>query len=258
MTDTNTIKISTLEKMTESEVRTLSLESVTVKGHTIHFVDAGGGFGYSMIVFFGENQIKYANDYELHHPGRNREELRAWYLESANHQLYTDEEISGAVIDYHDYEAKRRYITELVPLRYDHLSMFHIFNNSAEDQEYEQAKQNYPFTCAIAFSYFKESEPVELITKLYKILQEKRKESEQNYDYWFGAFYHELANHEYCINWEGDYDTLSTFGNIEYHGDEQNERELYFEELKFSEMQKKAYMDARRKYLKDAEENGWG
>ena len=257
MTDTNTINIQTLEQMTESEVRKIALESTTVKGHTIHFVNVSGRFGYSMMVFFGESQIKYANDYELHHSGSTREELREMYLRRANHQLYTIEELSGAVKDYHDYEAKRRYITELIPLRYDHLSMFHIASDPEEQKKYETAKQNYPFICALAFSYFKESEPVELITNLYKILQERRKESEQNYDYWFGAFYHELANYEYCINWQGDYDTLSCFGDIEYHGDEQNERELYFEELKFSEMQKKAYMDARRKYLKDAEENGW-
>ena len=62
-----------------------------------------------------------------------------------------------------------------------------------------------------------------------------------------------MYNHEYYINWEADFDTLSAFGNIDYSEDAT--LESYFEQLGFNETQKKAYRAARKEYYKQVEEN---
>lgn len=64
------------------------------------------------------------------------------------------------------------------------------------------------------------------------------------------AIYYEMANHEYPINWQGDYDVCACFGAIEYHGDEPNELDLYFEELGFTDATKQAYLRARKRLFK--------
>lgn len=60
-----------------------------------------------------------------------------------------------------------------------------------------------------------------------------------------------MYNHEYGINWQADYDTLSAFGNIQYHEDDLS---AYFEELNFTETQKRAYLDAKKQYFKESEQ----
>ena len=250
--------ISDIEKMTEKEVQGIALECIDLKGHKIYLIDEGGYFGYSKIVFFDGAQIRYANDYELHHRGRSRDELRQMYIDGANHQLFTDDEISEPIKDYHDYEAKRKFIMELIPLRYDHLSMFQILTTKEQEEAFELEKKNYPYSCRLAVSYFKTAEPGNKIFDLFTILQFKKKEAEKNYEYWFDAFYYELGNHEYHINsYQGDYDTLSAFGNIEWHDQGPEARKKYFEELGFSETQIRAFNDARKKYLEDAYKNDW-
>ena len=47
------------------------------------------------------------------------------------------------------------------------------------------------------------------------------------------AFEYEMANHEYPINWQGDWDVCSVFGDVEY--DEEKGGREYLQELGFSE-----------------------
>lgn len=78
----------------------------------------------------------------------------------------------------------------------------------------------------------------------------------QNYDFAKDAIYYEMCNHEYAINWQADFDVMSCFGNIEYT-DSSDELEQYFDQLKWSNDQRRAYLDARREYYKAAEEHEW-
>lgn len=78
----------------------------------------------------------------------------------------------------------------------------------------------------------------------------------KNYAFCKDAVMYEMSNHEYCINWQGDYDVMSCFGNVHYV-DALDELEQYFNELGWSETQRSAYRDARREYNKLAEENDW-
>lgn len=81
-TATKEYTIRDIEALTETQAAAMAIESVTVKGHQVYFVDFGGYFGYSALVFADGHYIKYANDYELHHQGKSRDELREFYLDS--------------------------------------------------------------------------------------------------------------------------------------------------------------------------------
>ena len=78
----------------------------------------------------------------------------------------------------------------------------------------------------------------------------------KDYDFAFDAIYYEMANHEYHINWQADWDVCSCFGKVKYT-DEEDELERYFKELGWDEVTRKAYMDARKKFYSDADEKGW-
>lgn len=65
-----------------------------------------------------------------------------------------------------------------------------------------------------------------------------------------------MYNYEYAINsYQRNYDTLSAFGNVKWHGDN-DDPEDYFKDLNFTETQKNAYYAARKQYYKEVEEKG--
>lgn len=70
-----------------------------------------------------------------------------------------------------------------------------------------------------------------------------------DYDYQKRAFTTEMYNHEYAINWQADFDTLSAFGNIHTIRGTEDVLESYFDQLDFTEVQRKAYLDAKADYL---------
>ena len=71
----------------------------------------------------------------------------------------------------------------------------------------------------------------------------------KDYDFSYDAIYYEMANHEYHINLEGDYDVLSCFGSIDWH---EEDLAAYFKELKWEPQTIKAYVNARRDFLDNA------
>lgn len=69
------------------------------------------------------------------------------------------------------------------------------------------------------------------------------------------AFYYEMANHEYHINWQGDWDVCSCFGNVEY---KEGAGGLYYlTELGYGDEIKTAYRRAADKFFADAAEEEW-
>ena len=110
----------------------------------------------------------------------------------------------------------------------------------------------------VAFAYYDDAEFVERHIELHAALEERYKETADNYEYQKSAFIYELGNHEYHINsYQGDWDTLSAFGNIEWHGQGPEARRKYYAELKFTETQIRAFEDARKEFLRMANENEW-
>lgn len=54
---------------------------------------------------------------------------------------------------------------------------------------------------------------------------------------------YEMANHEYAINWQGNWDVLSCFGNIKYdHEHDDQDLDFYFDQLEFTKTQRSAFM----------------
>ena len=261
------ITITDIEEMTEQDIRAAyapDFEAVPVKGYTVYLVDVAGHFGYSMIVFGDGRQIVWANDYELHHDYYMKEhthaDLRELYLKKANAQLYTEEELAQPLKDYHDFERRRRYITELLPLKRDFMSIFGLARTEEEKAAREAERAAHPVVCHSALGYFTEADKEfamhidDLMVDLATHLENTR----NDYDYNFKAFYYELGNHEYHINtYQGDWDTLSAFGQIPWRGQGAEAREQYYKDLSFTETQVKAFEAARKKFLKDAGENDW-
>lgn len=237
--------IHEIEALTEVQAAEMATESTEIKGHQIYFVDFGGYFGYSALVFADGHYIKYANDYELHHSGKSREELRGLYVDGLNKKLFTVDEL-GTVEDYQDKQAKEYYIRNYYGMRRDHISMF--FCGSDKEREKSQKKTENMIFSPVFFAYYdkKDSDFVKIGEKLLSIL-EKAEPSADNAAYWKSAFLHEMFNHEYGINWQGDFDVCSCFGNCSGVRDYENIEEL-FSACNFSDTQRSAYMDARREY----------
>ena len=263
----NKINIQEIEEYNESIFMVAycgDYERLDVKGFRVYLVDLGDPyFKYSMLVFAPNgNQVVYAHDFELHHNNKTREELRELYIKKANACLFTEEELAAPLKSYHDFEARRRFITELLPFcaKNGYFSVFRICTTEEEEAMYEAEKEEYPVCCPPAYCYFKQEDEAfsSHICALFIRLTHQEKDSANNYEYQYNAFYYELGNHEYHINsYQGDWDTLSAFGNIEWHGQGAEAREKYFAELGFTDVQRKAFEDARRQFLHDAMENDW-
>lgn len=242
--------ITDIEAMNEQEAQKMAESTMQIKEHNIYFVDFGGYFKFSALVFMNGKHIYYANDYELHHAGRTHEELKAWYIETLNHKLYTEKELAEPVKDYDDYQAKDYFLRNYYPMRYDYISAFNIFHNDEEEEAFRKQIEGM-FLSRISFAYYKNVEIVEKLQKMTATLEENRKKSADNYDYMKAAIIKELWNHEYMINWQADYDLFSAFGCVTY-GEDKTAAD-YMEELKFTETQKKAFYDGRNEYYKAAE-----
>lgn len=69
------------------------------------------------------------------------------------------------------------------------------------------------------------------------------------------AFYSEMCNHEYGINYQGDWDVCSCFGGCEYNSWKSGED--YLKEIGYGDSVIQAYKSAKKRYHKSAEENEW-
>lgn len=235
-------------------------EKHEVKGYNVYLLTLDSRFGYSMLVYGDRRPIVWANDYELHHSKKTREELRDMYLKSAERQLYTEEELAQPLKSYFDYQRRRKYICELLPLRRDFMSMFYYASTEEEKAERLIQRAEHPVNCAAALGFFKaeDADYAKHISDLHLQLCRQMEDTANNYEYQKSAFYYELGNHEYHINgFQGDYDVLSAFGKIGWHGQGREARELYFKELNFTPTQIKAFNDAVREYMKKADEEDW-
>lgn len=255
MTEQRTYSIEDIEALTEQEAAALAIERMEIKDHTVYFVDFGGYFKYSCLVFRNGYHIHYANDYELHHNGRTRDELREWYIDGMNRALFTEEEIAAPLTDYDEYDRKDYFLRNYYGMASDYLSCWGNFSNEKFAKAWEEKKKAYPYVSPISFGYYADESFARHLAELYEKLQAAKNAMADNFEYYKGAFKHEMANHEYHINWQADFDTLSAFGFIQYHGDENDELEKYFDELKLNDTQRRAYLAARTEYLQEASEN---
>ena len=242
--------INEIEALTLEEVDAMKEGCVEINGHTVYLVDFGGYFGYSALVFKDGAHIYYANDYELHHKGKSKDELKAWYVETLPNKIFTDKDLE-IVENYDDYERKDYFLRNYYIQRIPYETAFHIFHNKTEEKEFER-KVKGMFYNPISFCYVEQKykefckTQAELLGKL-----ESAKEAASNgsFEYWKDAFLSEMFNHEYGIAWDADYNVISCFASIGYNN---ITLEQCFDDAKFTEVQRKAYRAARDEYYKTA------
>lgn len=70
-----------------------------------------------------------------------------------------------------------------------------------------------------------------------------------------GAFYEEMANHEYHINWQGAWDVTNCFGTCEYV--EGGNGVYYLKKMGYGPATLRAWQRAHARFLNDAQENDW-
>ena len=255
---------SMIENLTERDAKNMALETLVIKDHNVYFVDFGGYFGYSALVFAEGRHIYYANDYELHHKYKGltddgkgipytRSELRDLYIRAMNSKLFTEEEILGPVKDYSEYDRKGHYLRNYYAMRREHVSIFCINPTKEQEEAFREKTSTMVYDpYSLAFYDANDRNFVEHHKFLYETLEEQQDKLSDNFDYWKGAFLHEMFNHEYGINWQADFDTLSAFGNLHWEGDDSGAAG-YLKQLDFNDTQKRAYYAARSEYFRTSD-----
>lgn len=246
--------IQDIESLTEQEARDMALETLTLHGHSVYLVDFDGYFGYSALVFRDGRHIKYANDYELHHSHwlKTREALRQHFIGSLNTKLFTDDELVLPLHDYMDYKRRAEYLHNYYGLLRDYVTIFCI--NPTEEQERAFKERTASMTYdPVAFAYFDDAAFVEHHIALYKALDAVYEKCLLDYGFLKSAIKYEMANHEYAINWQGNYDTLGCFGNIRFN--DPDDPKPYLRQLGWTPDQCRAFWDARREYVSENSDN---
>ena len=252
--------IKDIESMSDAAAFIYAEDYAKVKDHDIYFVDFKGFFGFSCLVFYAGKHIYYANDYQLHHKKYTwnddgshtteeytKEELKKLYIEALQHKLFTESELSEPLKNYDEYTKKDYFLRNYYGMRHDYISMFFI--GTDEEREARHKKTEKMFFSPISFSYYYERSIPEKIMELHNNLQEQKNNVSNNFEYQKDAFKKEMFNHEYSINWQADYDTLSAFGRITYK--ENATLTDYFDQLNFNDTQRLAYTAARKEYYKE-------
>lgn len=238
--------ISDIERMSAADLASFAAEVETIKGHTVYYIDFGGAIGFSACVCADGQHIYYSNDYELHHRGKSRGELRELYRRKLSGMLFADEELQ-TVDSYDDYTSKSYYIRNYYAMRRPYISAFFI-GSDAERAEIEEKTEKMIFSPVFMAYYAPENAAfVERGAALLRGLDEAEQRNTENAEYWKSAFLYEMYNHEYGINWEADYDVISCFGTCSGVED-YTDAEKLFSAVGFSEVQRAAYLAARREY----------
>lgn len=215
------------------------------------FADCGGYFGFSVFVFKNGKHLHYADNYELHYKWMNasRQELKEKFLEVLENKIFSEKELLEPTPDYTTQEQKAYYLRNYWIQEFEYISAFNIFHNDQEEKEFDERVKGL-FYNPISFCYVEDKNIIDRQKALLDGMKKANAKSKETFDYWYNAFKHEMYNHEYPINWQADWDVLGCFFKVPWLGENP---EKYFEFLKLSEMQKNAYLSARREVLKNCD-----
>ena len=193
--------IDMISALTAEEARQMALETMEIKDHECIFVDFGGYFGYSVLVFKSKKHIHFAGDFELHHSHivkeSGKEALKQWYIDTLNRKLYTDMELLEDVKTYDEYEKKNYFLRNYYIMRYDYVSIFGIGEEAKK--AFDEVRKTYTIYNPVSFCYVKDENIVKTQSKILKHLEEsfeKLKESDETFREMIS---YQLANHEACI-----------------------------------------------------------
>ena len=228
------MNITKIENLTYEEEKENALEHLVIKDHDCFFVDFGGYFGYSILVFKNGKHIYYANDYELHHrwlvKEKGRDALKEYYIKEMNGKLYTDVEMMEEPTSYDEYEKKNHFLRNYHIMRHNHESIFFIGTDAEREERKKRIERNYPYYNPVSFCYVAEPEIINIQKKYLEILQNAYERLQNDLGVFREMVRKELANHEACIT--SDYtDTLNALG-IRFEELTEEKQKIVKEELK--------------------------
>lgn len=245
------MKYDDIAALSEEEASSIALEVMDIKGYTVYFIDFKGYYGYSYLAYKNKHQI--TEDFALHHgptlKEKGTEGLKKYYINTINHKLFTEEELQAPLKSYEEYDARSYFLTNYYHKERDYVSMFCIISTEQQQREYD-AKIEGKIANKIGFCYMDpcEAEFIKHHYELAKKLRTLKASVADNYEYQKSAFLYEMFNHEYAINLQADYDVISVFSYITYREDDDLNK--YFDDAKFTDTQKRAYLAARKEYFK--------
>lgn len=191
--------IKKIEGLTRSEAEKLAEAHKVIKEYDIYFIDFKGYFGYSAVVFYGNQHITHANDYQLHHNRiKEKSKLYKYYIEELNKKLFTIAEIYDPINTYSEYRKKVEYIRNIHSQRQPAISAIYIGDEQKRELEKALKKQPESYYSNVSFSYYSSKSFVIELANLEKSLMNEREKQAENYDYLVKAFEYEYANYE-CI-----------------------------------------------------------
>lgn len=222
--------IDMIYDLTETEARIMAENHEVIKGHDVYFIDFGGYFGYSCIVFLRGHHLRYAGDYELHHNGKTKEQLYKYYKRCLNGKLYTEKGLAAKLKNYDDYKRRNYYLNNYYGDLENHVSQFGCFNDEEYRAKYIETTKELVY-CPVTFAYYKDAAFVEKCAKLEAAIEAAKNAMNDDFEYWKKAFYYEFSNYE-CI-YGGRYAEAAAAAT--------NGKSL-------NDIQKKAYKAAMREY----------
>lgn len=239
--------IDEIQALDESAVKAMAEETLAIKGHTVYLVDLGGYFGYSALVFADGRHIHYANDYALHHSGRTKDELREWYENEMNGKLFTEDELRSVSDDFGEFRRKEYYLSNYYPMRRDYQSVWHLPSEPLPEWFVKGREAGTNVRCRVNLGFYRPEDRdfVSHIESLWDALH-KANDPLRDYEHAKAAFKHEMFNHEYPINWQGDWDVIGCFCKVQYKGDGSE-----IEQTGWSEEVKRAYYDAAKEVRRE-------
>ena len=228
------MNITTIENLAYEEAKENALEHLTIKDHDCFFVDFGGYFGYSALVFKNGKHIYHANDYELHHrhlvKENGRDALRAYYIKEMNGKLYTDAEMMEEPTSYNEYEKKNHFLRNYYIMRYDYESIFFIGTDAEREARQRKIEKEYPYYNPVSFCYVSDRRIIEIQREYLRILQNAYERLQNDLGVFREMVRKELANHEACITY--DYtDALDALG-LTFEKLSEERQKIVKEELK--------------------------
>ena len=251
-TESRTWNIDQIRAISEDEAKRLSSEHMTIKDHDVYFMDFGGYFGYSVLVYANHHHICYASDYEVHHPGKAHEQLKECYIKSLNNVLFTEAELIAPLASYEEYSRKDYFLSNHYSMRENYISIYFIGSDEERKAIKDRIKSEKMIYSPIARGYYANScfQFAEKLILLYAELCKRRQEADNDFTFLKNAFLQEMWNHEYGYNsYQGNWDVLSCFGRIRYN--DADDPIDYFDQLNFDDTHRQAYLAARKEYFKE-------
>ena len=211
------------EYLNEDFVKEQTTDVIDIKGFTVYFLRIDIYQGLCCLVFKNGRQI--TQEVALNYKPYDKEipcdeKLRKMYIKSMKNKLFTEKELQ-TVKDYSDYENKSYFLNNYYCKQVDYLSWFGIEVAKGKydmNCDSEKLKKKYTINNVVGFCYnlATDQEFVNHMFELQSGLTKARMKNEESDEYMLQAFEYEMDNHEYAINWQGDWDVCSCFGNCTY------------------------------------------